>query len=311
MDNNCKEGGLLQMKWKKLGRILIPTETHIYVPTVTLRGNEFRIYASFWDKHQVKRIGFIDVSAKDPTKVLRISKKPALDVGEVGTFDSDGVTPSFILNRGNEIWLYYVGWQSLAGLLPRYLFAGLAISTDGGDTFERYQQTPILERLDSERFIRSTMSVLDEEFGVYRCWYTSSNKIIDIHGYSVPSYNIKHAGSIGGVKWDETNPCLPFKDSKEFGLSRPWVIKEDGIYKMFYSIRRIDKGYSIGYAESNSGYHWQRKDNEVGIEKSKDNWDSEMVCFPSIIDYEGKRYMFYSGDMNGEKGVGVAILEKE
>ena len=84
------------MKWKKLGKILISgniswAETFYYLPTVTLRGSEFRIYTSFWDKRQIKRVGFIDVSAKDPTKVLRVSKKPALDIGEIGTFDSDGV----------------------------------------------------------------------------------------------------------------------------------------------------------------------------------------------------------------------------
>ena len=303
------------MKWKKLSRILIPTETHIYVPTVTLRGNEFRIYASFWDRQQIKRIGFIDVSAKDPTKVLRYSKKPALDIGEVGTFDSDGVTPSYILNQGNEVWLYYVGWQSLAGLLPRYLFTGLAISTDDGNTFERLQHTPILDRLNGERFIRSTSSILKateigDEF--YRCWYASSNRILSIHGNLVPSYNIRHIYSTDGIKWyGEGIPCINFKDPEEFGITRPWVIKENNIYKMFYSIRKIDKGYSIGYAESKTGYGWTRKDNEVGIEKSKDGWDSEMVCFPSIADYEGKRYMFYSGDMDGYRGLGVAILEEE
>lgn len=305
------------MKWKKLGRVFVPdgsipwAETYYYLPTVILRGNEFRIYASFWDKSQTKRIGFLDVSAKDPTKVLRVSKKPALDIGEPGTFDSDGVLPSFILNQENEIWLYYVGWQNLAGLLPRYLFAGLAISTDGGNTFERYQQTPILERLDSERFIRSTMSVL-KEVGIYRCWYTSSDRIIDIHGYSVPSYTIKYTNSADGIKWNESIQCfLQSENSDEFGLSRPWVIKENDIYKMFYSVRKIDKGYNIGYAKSNAGCIFQRRDNEVGIEKSKDGWDSEMICFPSITDYEGKRYMFYNGDINGRLGIGVAILMEE
>ena len=74
------------MKWKKLGRVFVPggniswAKTHAYVPTVILKGDVFRVYASFWDKHQIKRIGFVDVSARDPTKVLAISKNPVLDV---------------------------------------------------------------------------------------------------------------------------------------------------------------------------------------------------------------------------------------
>ena len=305
------------MKWRKLGRIFVPDssipwgQTHAYVPTVMLRGDEFRIYVSFWDNQQVKRIGFIDVPAEDPTRILlRISQTPVLDIGEPGTFDSDGVTPSFILNQGKEVWLYYTGWQSLAGLLPRYIFAGLAISTDGGDTFKRYKQTPILERSETGRFIRSTLSIL-KEGRLYRCWYTSSNKIIDIHGYLVPSYTIYHTVSTDGIKWGNGVSSILLAAPDEFGLSRPWVIKENNIYKVFYSIRRIDKGYSLGYAESNCGYHWRRKDNKVKIKKSKEGWDSEMICFPSIVDYEGKRYMFYNGNNCGKTGVGVAILEED
>jgi len=304
------------MKWEKLGRVFVPdgsmpwAKSHAYVPTAIVRGDEIRVYVAFWDSDKIKRIGFVDVSAKDPTKVLRASAEPVLDVGEPGTFDCDGVIPSCVLNKGNEVWLYYVGWQNLVGPPYRYLFAGLAVSIDGGDSFVRYQQTPILERVEFERFIRSTSFVLVEN-GRYRCWYTSSNKIINLNGHDISSYTIRHATSPDGVEWSESwgAPCL-YLDSEEFGLSRPWIIKENGTYKMFYSIRKIDKGYNIGYAESEDGYFWERKDNEIGIEKSKEGWDSEMVCFSSIVDYEGKRYMFYNGNNYGETGFGVAVLEE-
>lgn len=307
------------MKWKKLGRVFVPVWKHVwaktyaYVPTAVVRGEEIRVYTAFWDKHQIKRIGFVDVFAKDPTKVLRVSTEPVLDIGESGTFDSDGVTPSCILDKGKELWLYYVGWQKLVGPPYRYLFAGLAISNDGGSTFNRYQQTPILERVEFERFVRSTSFVLEENGG-YRCWYTSSNKIVDIGGHEVPSYTIRHAFSSDGIEWGLGISCLHLldilEDPEEFGLSRPWVIKENGLYKMFYSIRKIDKGYSLGYAESKDGYFWERKDNEIGIEKSREGWDSEVVCFPSVVDYEGNRYMFYNGNNCGETGFGVAVLEE-
>ncbi|RLI35818.1 hypothetical protein DRO66_06800 [Candidatus Bathyarchaeota archaeon] len=305
------------MKWKKLGRVFVPdgsipwAKTHAYVPTPIVMGNVIRVYAAFWDSDKVKRVGFVDVSAKDPTKVLNVSRTPALDVGDIGTFDCDGVISSFARSLVcGTIWLYYVGWQELAGPM-RLLFAGLAISADGGNRFYRYKQTPILERLDYERFIRSTSFVWKEFDGVYNCWYTSSNGFIKIREHLVPSYTIQQAFSEDGIKWGKGRQCLWFEGSEEFGLSRPWLLEDGKIHKMFYSIRKIDKGYTLGYAESSDGgYTWERKDNEIGLEKSEEGWDSEMVCFPSIVDYEGKRYMFYNGNNYGETGFGVAVLEE-
>jgi len=311
------------MKWNKLGRVYKPdssiswARTHAYVPTVMLRGDEIRVFVAFWDRLQVKRIGYVDVSAKDPTKVLRVSAEPVLDVGEPGTFDCDGVFPSCVFHKGKEVWLYYVGWQNLVGPPFRGLYSGLAVSHDGGDTFNRYQDTPILDRIHDEKYVRSTSFVLRDNVFTkrpsYRVWYTSSNKLLDIHGHLVPSYNIKHAVSSDGVFYGLGVSCLHLNEQDgEIGISRPCVIKEHNLYKMFYSVRRMDKGYTIGYAESVDGYIWERKDESIGIEVSKGDWkwDSEMICFPCVVDYKEKRYMFYCGNDYGEAGFGVAVLEE-
>ncbi|MEP5069850.1 MAG: hypothetical protein ABJQ96_04225, partial [Crocinitomicaceae bacterium] len=63
-----------------------------------------------------------------------------------------------------------------------------------------------------------------------------------------------------------------------------------------------------GYAESLDGIEWERKDREVGIDVSEAGWDSEMVCFPSVIKVKDKTFMFYNGNNNGKTGFGVAEL---
>jgi hypothetical protein len=79
---------------------------------------------------------------------------------------------------------------------------------------------------------------------------------------------------------------------------------------MFYSVRYIDKLYRIGYAESIDGINWIRKDNEIDIDVSQEGWDSEMICYPSVISVKEKTYLFYNGNNNGETGFGYAeILE--
>ena len=64
-----------------------------------------------------------------------------------------------------------------------------------------------------------------------------------------------------------------------------------------------------GYAESNDGLEWKRKDEEVGIETSDNGWDSEMLAYPYIYKHNEKIYMFYNGNGFGKSGFGYAELE--
>lgn len=304
------------MKWQKLGRVYVPNgqydwaQTHAYLPTpLILDDKRIRIYLAFWDKEKVGRIGFVDLDQNNPLRVLEVSKQPVLDIGEPGTFDDNGVSPSSVIANKEKKFLYYFGWQK--GVKVRYfLFSGLAISDKEGKLFKRFSKAPILDRQDEELFIRSAPFVMFDQ-GIYKMWYVSGNKWIEVKGKKVPSYQIRYTESNDGFSWNkETKVCLELSGNDEFGLGRPYLIKEDKLYKMWYSIRTVSKGYRIGYAESTDGLNWLRKDDEVGIDVSEKDWDSEMVCFPSIIDFKGKRYLFYNGNNYGQTGFGVAQLKQ-
>ena len=68
---------------------------------------------------------------------------------------------------------------------------------------------------------------------------------------------------------------LDLATEDEFGFGRPFIIKENNLFKMWYSIRTISKGYRLGYAESVDGLSWDRKDDQVGIDVSSSGWDSK------------------------------------
>ena len=301
------------MKWRKLGRVYVANgeygwaQTHAYIPTpLVLDDERIRLYVAFWDKQQVGRIGFVDIDANNPLEILRVSKQPVLDIGEPGTFDDSGVTPiSIVANKGKKL-MYFTGWQR--GVKVRYyLFTGLAISENGGETFKRYSQVPILDRSNDELFFRTAAHVIIDA-GVYKMWYIAGSKWVDVKGEEVPTYNLRYIESKDGFSWNEIGTvCMELSGDDEHGFGRPWVIKEGKIYKMWYSIRTISKGYRLGYAESEDGLNWVRKDDEVGIDVSERGWDSEMICFASIVDVNDKRYMFYNGNNYGETGFGVAL----
>lgn len=69
------------------------------------------------------------------------------------------------------------------------------------------------------------------------------------------------------------------------------------------------KSYRLGYAESEDGKNWIKKNQEIGIECSHSGWDSKMMEYCSVYNYNNKKYLLYNGNGFGESGFGYAILE--
>jgi hypothetical protein len=303
------------LRWEKLGLVYAPSgefewaRAHAFLPTSLMLGDErVRVYAAFRDRDDVGRVGFVDLDARDPTRVLRVSERPAFDVGEPGTFDDSGVSPVSLVEHDGRLFLYYIGWQ--LGVKVRYhLLTGLAVSDDGGETFRRCSRVPVLERGDGELFVRSAAFVLPDA-GRWRAWYVAGDRWVEVGGKQVPTYNLRHLESDDMLNWGKSGRvCLELAPGgDEYGFGRPCVVSEGGLYRMWYSIRTVSKGYRIGYAESADGLQWERRDAEVGIDVSAEGWDSEMVCYPCVQPTKYGTYMFYNGNNYGGSGFGVAAL---
>lgn len=69
-----------------------------------------------------------------------------------------------------------------------------------------------------------------------------------------------------------------------------------------------DKSYRLGYAYSLDGINWIRKDDDAGIDVTPGTWDSDMMCYPSVFESDGKFYLLYNGNEFGKYGFGAAIL---
>ncbi len=312
------------MKWIKMGLVFKVDnnydwmQTHAQVPIADRINDErLRIYFGTRDEKNRTLTTYIEVDADDPQNVLYVHNKPILYLGRLGCFDDSGVMPSDIVDLKGKKFFYYLGWN--IGHSVRYRVAnGLAISEDNGETFKRISEGPIMDRNLIDPIAVSTQCVLVEG-RIWKMWYMSYVKWEIINEITEPFYNIRYAESEDGVNWKRKGMvCIDFKSDEEAGIARPYVLKEDGIYKMWYSFRkgldyRTDRsqGYRIGYAESTDGLRWERKDDEVGISVSEDGWDSEMIAYPYIYEHKGKKHMLYNGNGFGESGFGLAILEKE
>ena len=304
------------MRWIKKGFIYGPDGTMPWAkdtaltPTPILLNQEtIRVYAGFRDELGVSRIGFVDVDSASPQVVKRVSSHPALDIGNNGAFDDNGVILGDVIRVNNEIRMYYVGFQ-LVSKVKFLAFSGLAISKDGGDTFTRSSHAPLMDRANDSLFIRAIHSVvkIGDQFHI---WYASGNGWETINGMSYPQYHIRHAVSDDGIHIKTDSGVSVDVEGLEYRIGRPRVFQLNNKFYMHYTRGTTDGQYLAGLAESFDGIHWKRMDSALGISPSKSGWDSKHLSYPALLSTENKTYMFYNGNDMGKQGFGYAELESE
>lgn len=310
------------LKWVKQGLIYAPTgqytwnKTHAQLPVVDSSDQKrWRIYFSSRDETNRSNIGYIEVESNCPEKILYEHDRPLLDFGGLGAFDESGLMPVCILDRPGKKYLYYAGW-SLKKTVPYHNAIGLAISEDGGQSFQKIAAGPLFDaRLDEPYFTGTANVMVDGD--VWRIWYQSCTKWQLIEGRPEPFYHLKYAESQDGVHWDRKSiVAIDYQDESEGGISSASVIKKDGNFKMWYSYRRSggyrndrNSSYRIGYAESSDGIEWTRLDEHAAIDVSEAGWDSEMIAYPCVVSSDRRYYLFYNGNGFGRTGFGYAVSE--
>jgi hypothetical protein len=308
------------MRWQKGGLIFKTNNNHPWmmhhasVPTADKIDDEtIRIYFGPRDAQGRTVTTFIEVRADDPSQVLYVHDRPSLALGRLGTFDDSGAMPSCVVNQAGKKYLFYIGWNR-AVTVPYRNAIGLAVSTDGGVTFNRVFEGPILDRNRFEPYFCASPFCIAEK-GRWQLWYASSTGFVIPVDKPEPVYKIKYAESRDGFEWVRPNiTCIDYKCEGEAN-ARPSIIKENDVYRMWYCFRgsvnyRTDKerSYRIGYAESHDGVRWKRMDDLVGIARSEEGWDSLMMAYPFVYEHRGMKYMLYNGNGFGESGLGFAVL---
>ena len=245
---------------------MVPTPEHV----------EGSLYEFIFRRDDQNRshIGYVLWDAERPLEVVDFPEEPILAPGALGCFDDNGVTPSCVVREGNEIRLYYIGWNP-GSTVRMNIFGGLAISLDGGKSFQRWSEAPILERCRTDPYLNTAPWAV-KAGSEWRLYYVSGLKWVT---KDLPQYNIKTPPLM--ARTGAMDKCLDFRDEDEIALARPYVIFDEGILKMWFA----HKGdtYRIGYAESEDGLNWERLDEAVGIDISKSGFDLEMLEYAAVL----------------------------
>lgn len=303
------------MKWTKIGLIYTPDislywqVSHAALPTrLKLNGSNYRIFFSSRDLDNRAYVGYFDIDLDYPSVTLNHVCKPVLSPGDWGYFDDHGVQACSIACADNgDLYLYYLGWNTGKKESLFYTSIGLAISQDGGETFFKYSNSPILQRSPFDPWMVSGGTVIRQgcEWLMY---YLSGFKFEFNDAGNTSWYDVKIARSKDGINWTRSGEvALPLKDG-ETNISRMTIHKHHDRYLAWFPVKKSGLGYQCGYAESLDGLTWTRNESNCLL-ASESGWDSKAIDKMEIIYHRGRFFMFYNGNSFGRDGIGLAYTD--
>ncbi len=173
------------MKWRKLGKIFDPTEHALpnrcvefaQSPQTLVLDDRVRVYFSTRERDSIGKylshVAYADFS-RDMSRLLGLSDHTVLPLGGLGSFDEHGIFPINVLKDGDRVLAYTTGWNRKVSVSADASI-GLALSHDGGQTFQRFGTGPLLTATLKEPFLVADAFV--QRFGnTYHMWYIYGTK---------------------------------------------------------------------------------------------------------------------------------------
>jgi hypothetical protein len=314
-------------RWKNLGILLNPQGRYSWMHSYAQNPNAIEINGItriFFtcrpprntDGSCVSYIGYADFELQSVFREIGVSSTPVLELGKPGTFDEFGTMPGSVVYvpETNEIRMYYVGWQRSTPTPYRWNI-GLAVSHDGGVTFKRFSEGPLLGIDLQDPYLLACPRVWRCEKGLWHMHYQSGATWRHHEGHWESEYVAKYAYSDDGLNWQKhRETCIPTVCETECQTSSS-VFSYSGApgkHQIVFSwrhgtnFRNSTRGYRLGFAFSNDYSSWNRDDRLLGRFQSEELWDREMQCYPHFFTINGRHFLFYCGNEFGRYGFGVA-----
>ncbi|MCC7328070.1 MAG: hypothetical protein IT521_14840 [Burkholderiales bacterium] len=262
-------------------------------------------------------IAYVDM-AKNMRRVIGVSERTVIELGKLGCFDEHGIFPMNVVRYQGVVLAYTCGWSRRVSVSVETAI-GLAISDDGGQTFRKTGDGPILAAslhepcLVGDPFVR----IVGDTFHMWYMFGTGWRKYSED---SAPdrTYKIGHAVSEDGSNWirEEARQIIAERLGSDESQALPTVVEISRRHHMFFCYRQShdfrqnrERGYRIGHAWSDDLENWHRNDDDPRIDVTAGSWDSDMMCYPHAFECDGSVYLLYNGNEFGRYGFGLAVLE--
>ncbi|MDI9407958.1 MAG: hypothetical protein QM523_01800 [Candidatus Pacebacteria bacterium] len=265
----------------------------------------------------LSQIAFVDYSL-DLKSIIYHSRNPVLSLGRTGCFDEHGIFPLHVLRHGGRILGYSTGLSRRISV-PIDAAIGLVESFDGGDSFVRHGDGPVMSASLHEPFMIGDAFVLSEA-NKLKMWYIFGQRWLEptlTNPEPERVYKIAQCESPDGLHWVGRSGTAIIPD--QLGIDEcqalPTVTKIDGGYLMVFCFReavgfRTDpkRGYRLGTAYSRDGQAWNRSPEPLEFTGEPGAWNSDMQCYPNLFWHQQKLWLLYNGNEFGRHGFGLAEL---
>lgn len=273
-----------------------------------VRNPDEKSYKMFYCGRAGAGIGFAEASVNDPLTWKENRASPVLK--PLKNWEGNTTNQPRVVKVTDDHWrMYYTGWgyKHPNGGSP-WAF-NLAESFDGGVTWKRHGEGPLLERGDADSPDGGGVCVPEvRRIGEkWMMWYTAMKVAT---GQNI---HLCLATSEDGVHWTKSpgNPVLTddfTQGPKRNVISRCFVRYAEGVYQMWYS--HAKPNYRIKYAESLNGITWERSPIEPVLNVGpQGSWDSQMVEYPEVDVVDGRWRLWFCGNGFGSVGYAEGVSE--
>ena len=283
--------------------------SYMQVPTPVVLEDRIRVlYAGRIDN--ITHIFSLELSPPPRLEIISFTKEAIMFPNEAaGTFDDEGVMPSFVLAKDNKHYLFYSGWNS-RNTIPYHNATGIAEYDIAKNSIKRLYDGPIMDRTLLHPYLAVTPCIWKEK-DTYNALYISGLSWKEHKGRYEPLYVIKFAQSQNLLEWKRPVEQFIASDYELECFSNPTVkVDENHVDILFCSRNCFDYrdskeyGYKLGYAELKNSQ----------VVRKKVQWDGDMLqgkddimqCYPSFFQWDGVDYIVYNGNGFGATGFGIA-----
>lgn len=259
----------------------------VFDPHVVSVDNYFYMFVSERKNNSIIRVEANDgVNWRDSKTAL----KPM-----PGTWQAK-VNRACVLNHKGLWHMWYTGQtQSVSSI-------GYAKSSDGLH-FENAVSPCLVASLPQEGVsVMNPFVIWDDEIKLFRMWYAA--------GENFEPDVLFYAESYDGLNWEKRSEPVLTKDIRhnweKSKIGGCHVMKRNGVFEMYYiGYQNVDVA-RICFASSKDGVNWIRQENNILIGPTKDGFDSDATYKPSVVEKQGKLYMWYNGRSGDKEFIGLA-----
>jgi hypothetical protein len=270
---------------------------------MAIRDSQVRIYFNSRDRQNRSNIYSIDLyGEKLEPDYSSISLQHSH--GTKDSYFSHGLSVGQIFSMNNEKSLSVMGWKNYVDKHWEGRIGYIPFDAQGNLT--QLLPKPWMD-LDNQDSISLSYPAIYEDINSTVIWYGSTLTWDAGNGEMLHILKEARLSSDGRViKGDKK---LPYVLGSAQAFSRPAVVQIDKDFLLAYSYRGNTTKYRIGFmllGNFNSASHLG------GISAfltSKNEWESEMVEYPSFFSFQDQLFMLYNGNAFGKTGIGIVRIE--